>query len=109
MTASDPTPTGDPNASDPTDQSATAGRVTPDLELLATELVDLLHDQLHVVVDGLEVDLFATGALDSLAFVDLLFQLEQRYGVTVEIDDIEPERFATVRAIAAFVAEHRAP
>ena len=46
--------------------------------------------------------------LDSMAVVSLITALEDRFGITVDDDDIGGETFATVGALVDFVSE-RAP
>jgi len=41
--------------------------------------------------------------LDSLAFVQLLFHLEQEFGVSTSVDDMEVENFKTISNIANFL------
>lgn len=41
--------------------------------------------------------------LDSMAVVTLITRLEERFGITVDDDDIDGETFATVGALAKFV------
>jgi acyl carrier protein len=54
-----------------------------------------------------DVDLFETGVLDSVGFVELLAALEQEFGCLFELDDLEIDNFRSVRAIAAFVGGSR--
>ena len=42
--------------------------------------------------------------LDSMAVVTLITGLEERFGITVDDDDIDGETFATVGALSDFVA-----
>lgn len=58
---------------------------------------------LHVEVPSLDTDLFETGILDSLAFVELLLQLEREFGVTTSVADLEVENFSSISRIADFV------
>jgi acyl carrier protein len=41
--------------------------------------------------------------LDSLAFVELLLQLEREFGVTTSVDDLDVETFRSIACIADFV------
>ncbi|MHC4549088.1 MAG: acyl carrier protein [Planctomycetota bacterium] len=70
---------------------------------LPTDLQELFAQQLGVEVPSPETDLIDSGLLDSLSFVELLVQLEQRYGVQVSVDDLELENFRTLDRIAVFV------
>jgi len=64
----------------------------------------LLANALHIDVPASDTDLFEAGVLDSLAFVELLVQLEREFGVVVAAADIEVEHFRTIERIACFVA-----
>ncbi len=59
---------------------------------------------------GVEDDesLLERGILDSLGLLNLLAFLEQEYQVVIEDQDIVPENFETINAIAALVARRRA-
>jgi acyl carrier protein len=41
--------------------------------------------------------------LDSMAVVALLVELEERFGITVEDEDVTPDVFETLGSLAAFV------
>jgi acyl carrier protein len=58
---------------------------------------------LHLDVPAFDTDLFDTGVLDSLAFVELLLHLEREFGVTTSVDDLEVENFRSIDSIAGFV------
>jgi len=51
-----------------------------------------------------DTDLIETGALDSMAFVELLLRLQEVFGIQVALDDLQIDRFRTARSIATFVA-----
>ncbi|MBZ5556522.1 MAG: acyl carrier protein [Acidobacteriia bacterium] len=63
-----------------------------------------IFEQLAIEPPDAGVDLFDTGVLDSLAFVQLLLQLEERLGVTVSLEDLEIDHFRTIEHIVDFVA-----
>ncbi len=46
--------------------------------------------------------------LDSMAVVTLITSLEERFGITVDDDDIDGETFATVGSLADFVQAKQA-
>jgi D-alanine--poly(phosphoribitol) ligase subunit 2 len=64
----------------------------------------LILDGLHLEVPSTDTDLFETGVLDSMAFVELLFRVEQQFGVRVSLEDLEIDRFRSIDRIAEFVA-----
>src|SRR2546426_8553655 len=68
------------------------------------ELADLFDSVLHVEVPSPDTDLVATARLDSVGMVELLLQIEKRFGVRVEMQDLEIDDFRSLAAIAAFVA-----
>jgi acyl carrier protein len=74
---------------------------------LQAELSDLFANVLHVQVPSPDTDLLATARLDSVGMVELLLQLEKRFGLRVEMQGFEIDHFRSLRAIAAFVAERR--
>lgn len=76
--------------------------------LIQERLNRLFLVALHVEVPSVHTDLFETGALDSLSFVELLMQLEQEFGVTTSADDLDIENFRCVARIADFVRERTA-
>lgn len=48
-------------------------------------------------------DLLDTGILDSVALVSMILHLEQTYGIELAREEVVPEHFASVSAIAEFV------
>ena len=75
-----------------------------------------LHDQvagvflrsLNLEVPSPDTDLFETGLLDSLAFVELLLALERDFGVTTAVEDLEVDNFRSIARIAEFVGARMA-
>lgn len=53
-------------------------------------------------------DLLALGVLDSVSIVRLMRFLESTFEIELEDDDLVPERFQSIAAIAALVGERRA-
>lgn len=78
----------------------------PDLALY-DEIITLFLERLHATVPSLDTDLIANGVLDSLALVELLVQLEARYGIRIALDKLDFDDFRSVSSIAAFVARER--
>lgn len=63
----------------------------------------ILSNHLHLDIPSTELDLFEAGVLDSLAFVELLLHLEQEFGITVSVEELEVDHFRTIRRIAEFL------
>jgi len=76
---------------------------------LAHQISGLFVSALHIDAPGLDTDLFEAGVLDSLAFVQLLLQLEEKFGLVTSVADLEVENFKSIARIAEFVAERTAP
>jgi acyl carrier protein len=53
-------------------------------------------------------DLRAEGVVDSLRFVQLLADLEERLGTEVDVADLEPEALTIVGRLAAHISAPRA-
>jgi acyl carrier protein len=64
----------------------------------------LFLEKLHVEVPSTDTDLFESGVLDSLGFVELMVQIEEEFGITVSLDDVGIDRFRSIGRIAQFVA-----
>lgn len=69
------------------------------------KLTELFVRKLNLDVPSVETDLVGTGLLDSLALVELLAQLEETFGVSISIDDLELENFRSIASIASFVTQ----
>lgn len=69
------------------------------LELLA----ELCEDD--SIKENMDDDLFESGLLDSLAFADLLFALEDNFNVIIAPSEIERSQINTVNKIIALVKE----
>jgi len=74
---------------------------------LRTAVAAVFADALKIEVPSHDTDLLATGLLDSLGFVDLLLELERRFGLRVAMETIEPDNFRSVANIAQFIAGQR--
>ena len=57
---------------------------------------------------GNDDSLLESGTIDSVGVMQLVAFLERTYGITVGEDDLMPENFDTLAAIAAFVERCRA-
>jgi D-alanine--poly(phosphoribitol) ligase subunit 2 len=75
-----------------------------DRDGVAGRVARLFPERLDVEVPSPDTDLFETGALDSLRFVELLAALEETFGVRVTVEELEIDDFRTVSRIAHFLA-----
>lgn len=63
----------------------------------------LFEHKLGLPVTSPDADLFETGMMDSLAFVNMLLQLEKEFGVRITLENIDLERFRSVAKIADYL------
>ncbi|HEX4731703.1 MAG TPA: acyl carrier protein [Solirubrobacterales bacterium] len=52
-----------------------------------------------------DLDLRASGAIDSLGFIELVTELEEAFGVELELEDMDPEQLTMLEPLARAVAE----
>jgi len=75
----------------------------PETNPLQHRIANLFSTALNLDVPSVDSDLFDTGVLDSLAFVQLLFHLEEEFGVATSVEDMEVDNFKSISSIANFL------
>ena len=55
-----------------------------------------------------QTDLLETGMLDSLLLMDLIFHIEEAYGVRFDSDQVNPSNFRTIEDTVSFVLKQKA-
>jgi acyl carrier protein len=75
------------------------------LEPVLEQVQRLFSERLNLDVPSVDADLIETGMLDSLTFVSLLHELELRFQVRFSMEDLDMERFRSIRRIAELMAE----
>lgn len=77
----------------------------------ANSLQDLItaifSEELYVEVPSPATDLLQGGYLDSLRMVELLLRLEERFGISINLESMELEHFRSVERIALLVERER--
>jgi acyl carrier protein len=75
-------------------------------ELVALErrIQRIFRERMNVEAPDVAADLFASGALDSLSFVELLLAIADEFGVEIAIEELELEDFRSIRTIATLLA-----
>ena len=76
---------------------------------LRARIAQLFSDTVHRDVPSPDMDLFESGLLDSLSFVDLLVSLEREFGTTIGLDDLEVDNFRSIDRIASFLGDRIDP
>ena len=71
-----------------------------DPETLANDIAEIFSQNLHIEVPSHDFDLFTAGILDSLQLVELLFQLEEQFGIQIPLGEIDLENFRSIDSIA---------
>lgn len=66
-------------------------------------LTELCEDE--VVKTNKEIELFKTGLLDSLTFAELLFNIEDQFGIIIAPSEIEREDINTPQKIIDLIQE----
>jgi acyl carrier protein len=74
---------------------------------LRERLTQLFAEVMHIDAPSSDSDLFDTGVLDSLSFVELLSLLKNEFGLTTTAADIDPDNFSSIDRIATFIASRR--
>lgn len=75
-----------------------------DTAAVEARIARILATSLHLDIPSPEIDLFETGAVDSLTFVELLLSLEREFDIRVSLEELELDRFRSIERIAEFVA-----
>ncbi len=70
---------------------------------LVGDIRAVLRDHLTVMVDSPEVDLLETGLIDSIGLVELILQLEDRFGMSLPMDALEIDDFRSINKIADLI------
>jgi acyl carrier protein len=63
----------------------------------------IFAESLNIDVTGDETGLISGGLIDSLALVELLFQIEREFGITPDFERLAVEDFETIAAIEQLV------
>ena len=78
------------------------------LETVANEVAEIFSQGLHIEVPSHDFDLFTTGILDSLQLVELVFQLEEQFGIKISLGKIDLETFRSIDCIALMLVRQNA-
>ena len=74
---------------------------------VAEIVLSIFREELDIEIPGHDVDVIEAGLLDSLGLVTLVFEIEQRCGVSIPFETLEVDDFRTVRSIVGLVDAHR--
>jgi D-alanine--poly(phosphoribitol) ligase subunit 2 len=74
---------------------------------LVEQLGALFADNFHVSVPEPTADLLEEGILDSFQFVELLVQIEKRFGLRIDIAGIDLDDLRTLQRLAGLISRRR--
>jgi acyl carrier protein len=57
---------------------------------------------------GEEFDLLTSGVVDSLGMIELVLALNERFGLDVDFEGLDPEKFTVLGPLASYVARSAA-
>ena len=80
-----------------------------DTNAIIERLGAVFVESFRIQVPSADIDLLESGILDSFQTVQLLLELEQRFGCRIDIQDIELDDLRTLSRIARLVAANGAP
>jgi D-alanine--poly(phosphoribitol) ligase subunit 2 len=66
-------------------------------------LMKLFSEDMNVDVPSAEIDLIETGIMDSMMLVDLLFQIEARFNISIPLEELDMDNLRSVQSIAAYI------
>ncbi len=78
-----------------------------EIDEYAAAIQQILSDKLLVEVDSLDTDLLQAGLLDSLALIQLLVHLEERFAVRIPLDELEIEDLRSICSMARRIARQK--
>jgi acyl carrier protein len=80
--------------------------IMADRKQLEADLLDFVHSRgsRHTDVTS-QTDLLESGLLDSLLLMDLIFHIEEKYGIRFDSDQVNPSNFRSIMAIVNFVLD----
>jgi acyl carrier protein len=70
------------------------------------ELLEYIKTELAPGNPDLSPETSLAGVVDSTAVMEVVVWIESKYGFDVEIDDITPENFGTVKALCAYIEKN---
>ena len=62
-------------------------------------------ESLSIEVPSPQHDLIESGMLDSLALVDLIYQIEARFGTEIDLETLDLEHWRSVASISEFLGK----
>jgi len=67
---------------------------------LQQQIIEIFSERFETRLGSDEVDLLETGIVDSVKIVELVLEIEQRFGVSLPFEELEIDDFRTVLRLA---------
>ena len=74
------------------------------LNQLQQQITAIFAERFETNLESGDVDLLETGLVDSVRIVELVLEIEQRFGVSLPFEELEIEDFRTVPRLAERIA-----
>ncbi len=74
------------------------------LDKLQQQIVAIFAERFETKLPSEDIDLLETGLVDSVKIVELVLEIEARFGVSLPFEDLEIEDFRTVPKLAECIA-----
>jgi acyl carrier protein len=81
--------------------------VAASTEQLIGQIRDIFANKLAIEVSSPTVDLIDMGLVDSVSLVELLLALEQRFGMSFPLENLEMDDFRSITSIAEMIKRSR--
>lgn len=73
---------------------------------MTKEIMDILQDYKQNIPDDPSVNILDNGIIDSFDIVNIVVALESHFHISVEAEDILPENFQSIDAIANMMSRY---
>ena len=73
------------------------------MAVVTARVVSIFTTNLGLPAPAIDADLFDTGVLDSVTFVDLLLHLEREFGIKCPLEELELDNFRSIGRIVNFI------
>jgi D-alanine--poly(phosphoribitol) ligase subunit 2 len=78
--------------------------MSTDKQQLQQQIADIFAGRFETKLESADMDLLESGIVDSVKIVELVLELEQRFGVSLPFEELEIEDFRTVPRLAERIA-----
>jgi D-alanine--poly(phosphoribitol) ligase subunit 2 len=73
-------------------------------EQLQQQIAEIFAGRFETKLDSDDIDLLESGIVDSVKIVELVLEIEQRFGVSLPFEELEIEDFRTLSRLAERIA-----